>query len=345
MSIIKRKKPIYRATGGVTPLAGEIAQGQLEDKIANQAGDPLVNPKASYDDQINSIIDWSGDTANLPQYYGNSTVAGVGDTLQSGFDQGEFASAAQNVINADLLGKRYDMLDTSGDFSRQLTDEAIAGVNKSWGSTGTFGSARHANATASAVTNALLGNANVQLDSIASIRDALSRPSEAMRGIGERERQIAQEVINEDIKRFNYAQLTPQQMTDRILGLITAREGIAAGNVFTQNTQGGADSSAFHEGGEVYANEGMMMEDPMMPMGGQDQMMNEPQGIVGGGMPQDMPMEDAPTMLNEYSEMGSDMMGMDDMSQIDRIEDTITDMIAATGADITITRTTKKGSK
>ena len=61
--------------------------------------------------------------------------------------------------------------------------------------------------------------------------------------IGGDRRQRAQDVINEDIKRFNYAQLTPQQQQDRILLLLTGLEGIKQGKF--QAPQGDRSSDIF----------------------------------------------------------------------------------------------------
>ena len=338
MSILNRfKKPIYRQTGG---LAGEVAQQQIEDKIASTGGTSLINTNADFVDVAKEASGYYADTANIPQYYTDSTVAGVNPTLQSGYDTGILASGLHGLTTADLVSQRYDMMDPNGAYAQNLSDQAIAGVNRGWGNTGTLGSARNQLASADAANQAILGNTNTQLDAIAGLRDSYFTPSDRLRNIGEDKRKTEQQIIDEDIKRYNYAQLIPQTQLEKTLGAAQLGAAAQEGNVFAQSGGGSGDASAFNEGGTVYANEGMMVD--QMEQTAMDAPMPEGNGIMNGMAPEmPMPME-AP--MGAPMEMEEEMI-----PELDRIEMALESLIQASGADVTIKRTTsdkkKKGGK
>ena len=376
--IFRGRKPVYRANGGYgtgTGLPGEIAQGMIEDQ--QNTGTPILDTSGSIDDTISSQIDWAADPRNNPQYYTGNTVAGhTGDDLL-GREGIRGAADQMSELNQDLLGTWQDRADPQGEYANQLADASIAGTNRAWGSTGTLGSARNANAATQGAQRVVAENTANALQQIRAIKGDLTKPADLLNTLGKDERKLTQDVINADVRRFNYAQLSPQQQVDRILSLMTTRAGIEEGNVSAAPGQdagatdwfnllsgaGGGGGNPFsklfsNEGGPVYRQDGGMMEEGM-PME-EEGMMPQGEGIMNpeAGMeaPMDpMAMEDG-AMPPMEAPMGNGIMGdmssempmedpMANMSELDVIENQLQSAIQAGGLGIVMTRKTKSKPK
>ena len=164
-------------------------------------------------------------------------------------------------------------------------------------------------------------------------------------GVGDDRYGLSQKVIDEDIKRFNYGQLSPQQFADRILGLASQQEAIKQGNVGVDagspgfggifgNLLGGALSGSgglgggigallgglFNEGGPVYHQEGGPMMDPGMAPGmGPDPMAQDPMMSPEPPMAQGMdPMMGQEPMMADVTQITA--VAPEETSEIDKIE-------------------------
>ena len=152
------------------------------------------------------------------------------------------AASQQQGINQGLISQWQDRADPNGQFSNDLADASVAATNRSWGSTGTLGSARNANASAQQAQRVVAESTGNALQQLASVRDNLNAPADLLRNIGAEERVVVQDIINEDIKRFNYAELSPQQQVERIMSLMSVRAGIEQGDA--ADARGAADRKA-----------------------------------------------------------------------------------------------------
>ena len=313
---MKNRKPMYRQTGGVLP--GEAAQQAFEQRIGT--GTPFTPTTGNYEEDLKSILNWSADPRNIPQYYTDQTVASF-DPVQQQAQQGLIGAAGQqDALTQQLIGDYQSQLDPTSALNRQIASEASRAAGETFYGAGTPGSARGQIASNLAANEAVRRSREGALSNLGAQRGQLRGGADILGEVGGARQQLAQDVINEDIKRFNYAQLSPQQQQDRIISILTGLEGIKQGHFQapTQDRSRGifsglatdfarqAGSNIFgdilggifgNEGGKVgyyqlggevdpMMDQGMPMEDPMMTPGiPQDPMMDDP--MMAGGAPMD----------------------------------------------------------
>ena len=383
MSILKMK-PAYRQTGGeVAPtpgapvlpnLPGVAAHENLNTSIA-ASGPTLTTGQTP--EQINqAYIDWASDPNNIPDYYGGATVAEFDPATLLSFDQKERLAGAQDTLNQQRLDTYQSWLDPNSQAQQYAQDQAAQRAAGAAFGAGTPGSARSQYASAAAAQAAGHGLTQDALAGISGVQDDITAGADLLADVGSQRRDYVQNVINEDIKRWNFAQLAPQEQWDKLLGLANQMKAMELGNVSGDGSakndwkgilasvvgsqlgeQGSSilDSvlSFFNEGGPVvdYRQGGGMLGQPPM---GQPPMGQPPMGQppMGGGMPPapqpPMPpsspgimggMPDAPPGI-----MGGEPVPMmdDNKSEIDKIEDALQSIIASSNGEITIKRKSKK---
>lgn len=370
--------PIYRQTGGNIlhrPAAEDrpTAPSIAAPFIGGVAGPSLPNlDTSSLDSTYKSAIDWANNPQNIPQYYTDPTVAQF-DPLQQQAQQGKLDAAGQfDDLTQQTIGDYQSQLDPNSELNQRISNQASQGASNAFYGAGTPGSARGQYAANAASQDAVRANRQNALTGLGNERANLTGAADIVGGVGDDRQGLSQNIINEDIKRFNYGQLSPQQQVDRVLGLSSQQEALKAGNVGydvgTAGSGGGSDifsnllgafggggsggglggilGGLFNEGGAVYKNDGgMMPEAPMMDQGmPQDPMMD--QGMpMEPMMPQGAPMEPQGGIMGGGESMSMDMMSSAPMSEMDKAEGILSALAAASGGSLTIKRKTKGGKK
>ena len=105
MSIMnKYKMPMYRQTGGVLPqeLPGVTAQRTLDTRLAS--GTPFTGVTGNYETDLKSILDWSADPRNIPQYYTDQTVAEFDPLQQQAHQRLTDVAGQTDALTNQLLG-------------------------------------------------------------------------------------------------------------------------------------------------------------------------------------------------------------------------------------------------
>ena len=346
MSIMKNVN--YKQTGGV------IAPGL-----------PNIDT-TSLDTAYKDVIDWSADPQNIPQYYTAPTVAQF-DPLQTTAHQGLIDAAGQyDTITQDLVSEYTDQLDPNSTINQQLANQAAQSSANAFYGAGTPGSARGQYAGALAAQDAVRANRENALQQLGAQRGSLTGAADITAGVGGQRYGLSQKVIDEDIKRFNYGQLSPQQFADRILGLSAQQEALKQGNVGVDAGSpgfggifGGLLSSALggglggsggignilgglglNEGGEVPGMDPMM--GPGMASGmGPDPMMQDPMMSPEPPMVPGMdPMMGGDPMMTDVTQITA--IAPEETSEIDKIEG-ILQGLALENPNIKVKRKTKGG--
>ena len=307
MSIMKNVK--YKQTGGV------IAPGL-----------PDIDT-SSLDSAYQDVIDWSADPQNIPQYYTAPTVAQF-DPLQTQAQQGYLDASGQfDDLTQQLIGEYQSQLDPNSAINQQLANQATQSSANAFFGAGTPGSARGQYAGALASQDAVRANRQNALNALGAERGNLTGAADIVGQVGKARRDFSQAVTDEDIKRFNYGQLAPQQFADRVLGLASQKEalekGLAGydvskpagggglgifGGLLSSALGGGGGiggllGSLFNKGGAVYRQDGGPIDpgmdpgmEPPMDGGGPeiDPMLQE---AVAGG-PVEPPMTEPAGMMD-----------------------------------------------
>ena len=360
----------YKNIGGnIAPavLPGVDAHRQL--RARQDTGTPFVPTTGEYEKDIDSFIKYAGDPRNVPDYYSGSTVAQPGADTNLSREGLRGAADQYDALTGDLLGDYQAQLDPNSAINQQLGQAASVAGNLAGYNSGVLGGLRSQQATQGAARQAIQQNRQNALDKISGLRGDLRGGSDILGEVGRELDSEQQDIINEDIKRFNYAQLSPQQQIDRVLSLLTAKEGLKQGRFQapTQDRSGGIFSNlagdfarkaggsildsvfggfGFNQGGEIPGE--APVGDPMMGPGeGVDPMMdaNMPQDpMAAGGDPMmSDPMSQDPMMGDPLAAdpMTNDMMA-EPQSEIDQVASAVEQLIASTGAPLTITRKTVK---
>lgn len=357
MSIF-RKKPIYRNTGGgyaVDPVTGAPIVDDLPD--VDVAPDGLGEGYDTTDltpDEIASDIINAEIGAGAAEYYPGETVADLDPATLQSFQDREAAAREAERLNQLQLSQYESQLDPNSAANQRLTQLAAQKSAGSFYGAGTPGSARGAYAGALAGQTAFNQAREGALEGISGVQEKLTQGAGILKGVGDERRQYVQDVINEHIKRYNAGEISASEYRARILAMAQTlkaiQEGTATVGELSDPTQ--ADPVESNTGGMIsYNNLGGEMGldmagpppgefgmpgpelgapsgppmDPMMPPGPPP----APEGIIGG-----MPTEDPVGILAGEVE--------EPMSEIDKVEMMLEDLVAASDGDIKITRKKKK---
>ena len=359
MSIMK---PVYKQTGGViAPGLPNIDVSQGIDKIYQDA------------------LDYSADPVNIPQYYTGPTVTQF-DPLQKLAQEGKIGAADQyDQLTSQLLGDYQQQLDPGSELNQYLGQQAATDATGAYFGAGTPGSQRNQYAANLASQDAVRASRDKALQSIGGLRGSLTGGSNIVGQVGDERRKLSQAITDEDIKRFNYAQLSPQEHLNRILGLSSQQQALQQGNVGYEASGSGGIGGIFGNllgsalgggsgggggglgglfggggGGGLgglgslfgFEEGGMVPDDgmPMDPMAPQGAPLADPMMDSAGPMP-----SAAPEMMSPEP-MGVEMMSMDmlagpEVSELDKAEGILQGLAAASGGTLKVTRKTKGGKK
>ena len=337
MSILNMK-PRYRQTGGVLPGAG--VQTEVDDFLYGPDAQPFAYD-ASFDQQAANYSDWLAQPGNLPQYYTGDTVAAPGATTEDAWARYTDAAGETDTITNQLIGDYQAQLDPNSALNQQYAQNAANRAGSAYFGAGTPGSSRGLYASNVAAQDVYRDRRDTALKGLGSQRGELDAGADILSRVGKEQRDIGQDYINEDIKRWNYYQTLPQQVQEQLLSLSGLQTGLAEGQNF-QTPEGfgiditGSFSDLYNQGGEVMGGPvppgpqagPPMGQPPMAPPPMPPAPMPEPAGIMGD------PMMEAPMMMEEP------------MSEIDKIEEVLQSLVASSDGEITIKRKIKKkGSK
>lgn len=247
MAISKWRKPIYRQTGGTTsidPVTGQpilnVQPGKdaLQEHVNTPAG--AITTSTEPDQIIKDVLKDS--TTYDPQYYGGDTVASLDPATIASFNTKIQAAKDRQGILADREAGYRKYL--TPEYQQQAYDRG-----QSAGLTAAFGAGGRG--SASAIQAATLGAEEAArkaydsgLEGLSNVASELTQSGELERGVGQERRQYIQEKINEDIKKWNFTQLAPEQQRQRLIEYATALKAIQEGNV---QSGGGGGGGGFND--------------------------------------------------------------------------------------------------
>ena len=205
------------------------------------------------------------------------------------------------------------------------------------------------------------------MTNIAALRGSLTGGSDIVGQVGDERQDLSQAITDEDIKRFNYAQLSPQEQLNRILGLSAQLQALQQGNVGYEASGSGGIGGIFGNllgsalgggggGGGLLGGIGSLFgfqDGGMVP---QDGMPMDPMAPPAGppGAPLADPMMDsagpmpsaAPEMMPKMAEVDQiTAIAGPDVSELDKAEGILQGLAAASGGTLKVTRKTKGGKK
>ena len=323
-------KPVYRQTGGVLPGAG------VQTEVDSYLYDPNAEPFAydpNFDQQAANYADWAAQPGNLPQYYTGDTVAAPGEVTQDAWARYTDVAGETDSITNQLVADYQAQLDPDSELNRQYAQNAANRAGSTYYGSGTPGSARGQYASQIAAQDVYRDRRDKALSGLGAQRSELDAGADILSRVGKEQRDIGQDYINEDIKRWNYYNTLPQQVQEQLLGVSAAQTGLAEGQNFTAPNLGIDIEGSFSD---LYQNEGGMLGQEPMP----------PQGPPGMAPPPPPPMPPAGIMGDPMMDAPMPMMQEEPMSEIDKIEMLLQGLVAASDGDVTIKRKSKKkGSK
>lgn len=246
---------------------------------STQSSDPWSGqqPYLNYGfDQASKLYNSGG-----PEYFGQSTVAPMSGNTQAGItmmaNRGLMGSdvnrsaqgLATNTMNGGFLGSNPHLSAMSDAAGRQVTQQyqnsVMPGVNATFGGAGRTGSQAHLQAMSDAQSNlgTTLGdmNANLYGNNYESERDRMLQTQSMAPGLaatdyqdisavaqaGQRVDSQAQNVLNDQVARFDHYQNRPDQQLQNYIAAIQGNYGGQAttsqsggGNSKAQNAIGGA---------------------------------------------------------------------------------------------------------
>ena len=252
--------------GGALP--GQQAQQAVESQLYN-SGDNQFAFSSDIDEQTQNYADWLTNPANVPQYYTGSTVAGTGPTLDLAHQRYSDVAGQTDTITNQLAADYQSQLDPNSALNQQYAQNAANRAGSTFYGAGTPGSARGQYASQVAAQDVYRDRRDNALRGLGEQRGHLSAGADLLRGVGIDQRDIAQDVIDEDIKRFNYAQLTPATIQEQLLSTAALSEGadVSATNPWNKVLASPSSSGSLtfddlfkNEGGEVHG----IMSNPNM---------------------------------------------------------------------------------
>ena len=214
-SLYNRGGAVYRQTGGdaITPgtptipnLPGTTAHEALNESIAAGEG-PTIAEGATPEEINKAYIEWASNPANIPDYYGGATVAEFDPLQLEAFASKENTASQLDALNKQQLDYYQGILSGTSPHLQRAADTAAQTTSNAFFGAGTPGSARGQYAGALAAQDAVRANRQNALNALGSERGNLTGAADIVSGVGEDRRKLSQDVIDEDIKRFNYCLL------------------------------------------------------------------------------------------------------------------------------------------
>ena len=302
-------------TPTIPNLPGVDAHENLNESIAG-AG-PTISADMTPEEINEAYINWAADPSNIPDYYGGATVAEFDPLQLEAFAKKEATAGQLDELNKQQLDYYQGILAGNSPHLQRAADRAAGSTANTFFGAGTPGSSRGQYAANLAAQEAQFGLQQDAISGISGVQDRLTQGADLLGSIGQERRDYVQNVINEDIKRWNFAQLAPQQQWDRLLGLANQLKGMELGTLVDSGGNnipawkqilasaaggGGADSSIVdnilnflnNEGGYIgtaaeYRQAGGIMGDPMM----EEPMMQDPMMDQLGGPEIDPMLQEA----------------------------------------------------
>ena len=337
-------------------------------------GLPQIDVTQGLDKIYEDALAYSADPTNIPQYYTGPTVAQF-DPLQTEAQEGlRYAAGRTDSLTDQLLGDYQQQLDPGSALNQQLAQQAAQEATSSYFGAGTPGSQRNQYAANLAAQDAQRASRDKALQNIGSLRGSLTAGSDILGRVGGERQDLSQAITDEDIKRFNYAQLSPQEQLNRLLGIASQQEALKQGNVgfdaggssgvggIFGNILGSALSGGGGGGGilnsigsALFGQDGGMVPGEVAPMDPMMDPMMPPAAPPGAPLADPMvdsagPMPSAAPEMMPPEPMGAEMMQVDmlagpKVSEIDKAEGILQGLAAASGGALKVTRKTKGGKK
>ena len=226
MSILKAS---YKQAGGVLP--GQGVQTATDDFLYGPDAQPFAFDP-NFDQQVANYADWSAQPGNLPQYYIGNTVAAPGPATEDAWARYTDAAGERDSITNQLVADYQSQLDPNSALNQQYAQNAANRAGSSFFGAGTPGSARGQYASQVAAQDVYRDRRDKALAGLGAQRGELEKGADLISRVGKEQRGIGQDVIDEDIKRWNYYQTLPQQVQQQLLGLSAAQTGLAEGQNF-----------------------------------------------------------------------------------------------------------------
>ena len=250
---------------------------------------PIIDPVDKTPEEIyKKAVEWAADPINTPDYYGGNPIAELDPAQLEAFRQKELAAGATNQLNQQRLNAYQDWLDPNSQASILARSQAVDDTTGAFFGAGSGASARGQQAVGAASKQAQLGLQQQALTGIEGVQDDLTAGADILSGIGKERQNYVQDVINEDIKRWNFAQLAPQQQVERILAYANQLKAMELGvaqdspqhsNLIKTILAGAIDSAGgdsgiidfigglFNQGGRVYKQGGGQVDIYGNPVG------------------------------------------------------------------------------
>lgn len=241
--------PIYRQTGGATytidPVTGQPALGatpgaDAQTVLNKQILEGDVGPTINVDDPTQTIKDVAkieADPKSQPDFYGGSTVAALDPATLQSFKAREDAERRRQGILQDREATYRKYL--TPEYQQQAAQRgAQAATTAAFGAGGRGSGSTQYLATLGAEEAARKAEA-AGLEGLSQVATDLGQSGELLSGIGEERRNYIQQQIDEDIKRWNFAQLAPGQLREKLVQLATTLKALETGNVAADAGGGG----------------------------------------------------------------------------------------------------------
>ena len=283
-------------------LPGQQAQSAIESQLYN-SGNSQFGFSSDIDEQTQNYADWLTNPANVPQYYTGSTVAGTGPTLDLAHQRYSDVAGQTDTLTNQLVADYQAQLDPNSALNQQTAQNAADRAGSTYFGAGTPGSSRGLYASNLAAQDAYRDQRSSALQGLGAQRPHLTAGADLLRGVGIDQRDIAQDVIDEDIKRFNYAQLTPATIQEQLLSAAALSEGadVSATNPWNKVLASPSSSGSLtfddlfkNEGGEVkgiMSNPGMSSSVSVTEVDAGDPLSLIEEAIKGIAMASDFEIE------------------------------------------------------
>ena len=184
-----------------------------------------------YQDLIDEADAYYKDTSNVPDYYPANTVAGIDPYQQQALQQLLRAAPGQTQLGQQYADVVSGYATGAAPAIQRLSQRAGQATADAFGGTGTFGGARQRLAANQAAANTVYDNQLKALGHIPEAQQALTTGATTTAGVGDFYRDYNQNVIDEDIKRFNYYEQIPGQLLQQRLGLGALHQAASDGNL------------------------------------------------------------------------------------------------------------------
>ena len=328
-------------------LPGQSVQAET-DSFLYDPDTPAFDYDPNLDQQVANYADWIAQPGNLPQYYVGNTIAAPGPATEDAWARYTDAAGERDTITNQLIADYQDQLDPNSELNQQYAQNAADRAGSAFFGAGTPGSARGLYSSNVAAQDIYRDRRDKALSGLGAQRGELEKGADLISRVGKEQRDIGQENIDADIRRWNYYQNLPQQVQEQLLGASSIQTGLASEAGIPQLPNFGIEFDSSY--GDLYNNEGGALGDPMMmqedPMMMQDPMMDQGMGMdpmAPTAAPVGPMAPPAPGIMGPAQMPAPMPMMMEEpKSGIDMIEDVLADIVASSDGDITIKRTSKK---